>query len=411
MKTPDLVILAPGFFGFDRFGTYSYFADRVSAAIRGHLESAAERPVPVIPVELGPAYSLSYRQDRLLEMIEAVLGTLEGVERIHLVGHSTGGLDAELLLRRHRLPGLSLPSQDATAAKPWSESHVGIRERIASVTTIAAPHFGTTLALTDLARWLAQPVAELSLAGAAAPAVAAFLEAFPEHAVSLSQALGGTRALVSFLVRFFKRRELLTDLRPERVESIRANNPRVIQARVSCFVTCPLPNPDPVVSEFETPDSLFLYLTNHTAGVRVPSLSDDVVRNIERLNAPNVVRIASESRVPRPRHVIDGTDNDAVVNSARQLSPGDELAAIVYADHADVLGHYDRRDPTFRNQVINEGVFRSGARFGDDEFFALYRAVAARICTAMSPSDYDRRRPEASRASGDGNRSTVENVS
>jgi pimeloyl-ACP methyl ester carboxylesterase len=399
MKTPDLVVLVPGFFGFDRFGTFSYFGDRVSAAIRGHLEASVRTPVPVVPLDLGPAYSLVHRQKQLLGTVGAVVRTLDGVERIHFAGHSTGGLDAELLLRERRVDGLA-----------WTAEHEAIRRRIASVTSIAAPHFGTTLAMTDIVRWLAHPVKKWALAGAALPAAFAFAEAFPEHALSLSQLLGGSKALAAFLVKFLEKRELLVDLEPARVEALRTTNPRVVRVPVSCFVTCPLPNPDPVVEPFEAPDALFLYLTNHTAGARVRNLSAAVDDNIRRLNAPGVKRIESTSAVPRPQHDFDDTDNDAVVNSARQLIPGDELAAVVCADHADVLGHYDRRDPTFPDQVINEGVFRSGARFGDDEFFALYREVASRIAVAMDRGGVGRERTDEV-GSGIVGRAALENLS
>jgi pimeloyl-ACP methyl ester carboxylesterase len=369
--TPDVVFLLPGFFGFGRFGTFFYFADRLSATIRGHLEALLPYGVPVIPLETGPADGLAYRQRHFLDAIDAILPSLGGVERIHLVGHSTGGLDAELLLRRDRVD-----------RKPWTEKQLLIRRRIASVTTIAAPHYGTTLAVTDLARWIAHPVTRFSLFGATLPAAAAFFETLPEHALSFGQVLGGSKALAQFLARFFERRQLLGDLAPELIERERATNPRDSLAPVSCFITCPLQNPSMPRGPIEDPDSLFLYLTNHTAGARVARVSPDVASNIARMNDRSAMHIESASVVPRPEHDFDEIDNDAVVNSARQLLPTAELAAIVYGDHADVLGHYDRRDPTSANRVINEGVFRSGARFGDDEFFRLYREVATRIARA-----------------------------
>ena len=306
----------------------------MSADLRGHLEAVLRRSVPVIPLGAGPADPLSFRQTQFLASMRKIVSTLDGVKRIHLFGHSTGGLDAELFLRRQRVD-----------REPWTADDNAIRHRIASVCTIAAPHYGTTLALTDLSRWLSHPVKEMSLAGAGLPAVSAFLATVPQHALSFSQALGGTGALLSFLKKFFQRRELLHDLMPARIEAERAENVLELSAPVSCFVTCPLPNPKPTLERFDIPDSLFLYLTNHTAGARVDRVSAEVMDNIARLNDPSTPVIASISGTARPPHDFDELDNDAVVNTARQLLPGAELAAIVYADHADVLGHYDRRDP------------------------------------------------------------------
>ena len=41
------------------------------------------------------------------------------------------------------------------------------------------------------------------------------------------------------------------------------------------------------------------------------------------------------------------------------------------ADHADVLGHYDRQDALIEGSSYNAGSFHSGAGVVDDEFFKL----------------------------------------
>jgi hypothetical protein len=73
--------------------------------------------------------------------------------------------------------------------------------------------------------------------------------------------------------------------------------------------------------------------------------------------------------------------NDGVVNSARQIVNlnEEELAGFVVADHADVLGHYDRQDGLIAGRPFNAGLFHSGAGFGDPQFFELYRRVAQEI--------------------------------
>jgi hypothetical protein len=85
---------------------------------------------------------------------------------------------------------------------------------------------------------------------------------------------------------------------------------------------------------------------------------------------------------------LDTTLNDGVVNSIRQIvnaEKPEEVGGFVVADHADVLGHYDRQDALIAGRPYNAGLFHSGAGFGDDEFFALYqrvaRAILKTICT------------------------------
>src|SRR5437867_12522855 len=76
---------------------------------------------------------------------------------------------------------------------------------------------------------------------------------------------------------------------------------------------------------------------------------------------------------------ISPTLNDGVVNTVRQIvNPGrrEEVGGLVVADHGDVLGHYDRQDALIGGEPYNAGLFHSGAAFGDDEFFGLYRRGA-----------------------------------
>jgi hypothetical protein len=76
-----------------------------------------------------------------------------------------------------------------------------------------------------------------------------------------------------------------------------------------------------------------------------------------------------------------------VVNTIRQVVDPDDRSQVggfVVADHADVLGHYDRQDSLIEGTPYNAGLFHSGAGFGDDEFFKLYRRVGEAILCAVS---------------------------
>ena len=82
-------------------------------------------------VDVAPTASVRRRAARLAELVARTSNDGEGP--IHLVGHSTGGVDARLVAS----PDVHLPCDgDALAWLP----------RLASVTTLSTPHHGTPLA-------------------------------------------------------------------------------------------------------------------------------------------------------------------------------------------------------------------------------------------------------------------------
>src|SRR5437870_9633983 len=147
MQTPDVVVLVPGLLGFTRFGGFYYFADRLIAVLRGLLEEPLGYPVPVVPVTTLPTDSLRHRQGSLLQTLAGICEKLSGVERVHLVGHSTGGVDAQLLACTRSFDGHA-----------WDKKANAVRKKIKSVVTISAPHYGTGLAESRLARWGENPL-------------------------------------------------------------------------------------------------------------------------------------------------------------------------------------------------------------------------------------------------------------
>src|SRR2546425_10272433 len=91
----DLVLFVPGFFGFGSFGhpdrpLIEYFARVEDALLRAHV-----RPLRFAVHQPPPAGSLDERV-RSLHWKAAEL-VAQGATRLHLVGHSTGGLAARLL--------------------------------------------------------------------------------------------------------------------------------------------------------------------------------------------------------------------------------------------------------------------------------------------------------------------------
>ncbi len=123
------VYLVPGFFGFTNLGELTYFGHVVRFLAD---RSAGSGPaLRVHAVKTPPTASLPTRAARLAEAIDATAGRGNG--RIHLIGHSSGGLDVRLLLS----PGVSLPT------------HVDIERlagRVRTAVTVSTPHHGTPVA-------------------------------------------------------------------------------------------------------------------------------------------------------------------------------------------------------------------------------------------------------------------------
>ncbi len=112
------VYLVPGFFGFANLGGLRYFS-HVERILRLELQ------VPVHTVHTRPTASLAQRATRLAH---AIATTSEAGDDVHIIGHSSGGLDARLLLT----PAVSLP-----------EVELDVASRVRTLVTAATPHRGT----------------------------------------------------------------------------------------------------------------------------------------------------------------------------------------------------------------------------------------------------------------------------
>lgn len=93
---------------------------------------------------------------------------------------------------------------------------------------------------------------------------------------------------------------------------------------------------------------------------------------------------------------------------ALAMGSPEELAGIVVADHIDVIGPYDRRElraAAGRGAVnwsrFKRGLFRSGSRFQDEQFYELYGAIADELLAA-SAADVPSRKAPAGAGSGAG---------
>lgn len=121
--------LVPGMFGFGQLAGYDYF-NHVRAAIESRFaHRGLSCQIEVVPTP--PTSSLRHRARILLRTVEKTLPEDGGP--IHLVGHSTGGLDVRLVLA----PGSNLEVDPRRLA--WTA-------RVTSAVSLNTPHFGTPLA-------------------------------------------------------------------------------------------------------------------------------------------------------------------------------------------------------------------------------------------------------------------------
>jgi triacylglycerol esterase/lipase EstA (alpha/beta hydrolase family) len=129
-RAPRPIVLLHGAAGFDQIGPLDYYfdvADTLTAA--GH---------DVFTTVVDPLQTVEVRAERLAEQIDDILAET-GADRVHLIGHSMGGLDARFLV-----------------------SSLGYGDRVATLTTISTPHLGSRVA--DVALELLPGGAEDALA-------------------------------------------------------------------------------------------------------------------------------------------------------------------------------------------------------------------------------------------------------
>ena len=127
---PTHVYLSPGMFGFGELASMSYF-EHMTKAISERF-AARGRAVSLHVCDVHPTASIRRRAVRLARTIAETSGGSD--DPIHIVGHSTGGLDARLVAS----PTVHLPGVSA-ADFAWLS-------RLRSVTTLNTPHYGTPLA-------------------------------------------------------------------------------------------------------------------------------------------------------------------------------------------------------------------------------------------------------------------------
>jgi triacylglycerol lipase len=123
------VYLVPGFLGFASLGRISYFGHVRRVLVRRCAALGIDARIHV--VRTHPTTSMPTRASRLADTIAATAGDGDGP--IHLIGHSSGGLDVRLLTA----PDVALPTEVDVER---------LASRVRTVVTVSTPHHGTPLA-------------------------------------------------------------------------------------------------------------------------------------------------------------------------------------------------------------------------------------------------------------------------
>ncbi len=369
MTPTHRVYFVPGLFGFAKLAGYDYFTHMR----RGIEERYARAGVPVVceDVPAPPTSSLRYRSRVLAGTVARTAGS---AGPIHLVGHSTGGLDARLVLSPSANLGLDEPL-------------LGWRSRVATAVSLNTPHYGTPVAgyfaTVSGTRFLYAlslfTVLSLTLGE---PSLAIFSRLLAGLG-GIDAIFGGDLKLISRVtdnvLRFVDKdgREEISDflgkvridqgaivqIMPEAMDLFNAateNRPRV---RYGCVASAaPPPRSLRIARRVRSPYTAFTAAVFSTlyqfAGQRprVYPYAKPQPRELELLRAGI-------------EHEIDDGISDGIVPTLSMLW-GDLLWA-GEADHLDVLGHFhDERKGSGHTDWIT-----SGSRFGGQRFGALLDAI------------------------------------
>jgi triacylglycerol lipase len=342
--TTHHVFLIPGFFGFVNFGRLVYFGH-----VREYLEDAFARErlrVEIHAARPGPTSSLSVRAAELLHTIDELAPS---DAPLHLIGHSTGGLDARLLAS----PNVTLASDlDVEAAA----------KRVRSVVSIASPHHGTPLAVFFSSMLGQQLLRLLSLATITVlrrgrlPA-AVFTRAarvLARIAIERGRPASAPLALLDHL-----ERELVGNLEPEQ------------QDLIAGFVRNIHGDQDLMPQLMPASMALFHAATADRPGVRYGCVTARAapprIGARVRLGLHPWTQMTYALYAWLHKRVGDG---DGIVPLASQLHG--EVLYEARADHLDLLGHFEDHD--FAPPHVD--WLNSGSGFDRPQFEALWSDVA-----------------------------------
>ena len=385
------IYLTPGMFGFARLASFDYFVHVQHGLERQFADAGQDLEVHV--VDVSPTASVCRRAARLAEVVSDTAGD-DGP--IHLLGHSTGGLDARLVAS----PGVRLAN--AGAPQRWLP-------RLRSVTMMNTPHFGTPLAaffatskgqrvlhalsaFTIIGLSLGrQPLAVASMliemVGRGDHVIGLELHLMDKLVDSLVGMLDEARSpeVRAFLDAIKDDQGAVLQVSPEAMELMVAgiaDRPGVVYQSTATMAPTPSVKKwlGTLLSPWQT-TSLTLFTTLHG----ITSRFDERYPCAEMSGDPEKgVAFAGEATeamlAQRLGKAPDLLANDGIVPLRSQL-----WGTLVWAglgDHLDVLGHYRDDRPAGGTELPHHDWLTSGSAFGPADFEALMGAVASGMLKA-----------------------------
>jgi hypothetical protein len=370
------VYLVPGFFGFANLGQITYFG-HVPRALAERL-AAHDVDARFHVVRTHPTASLSARAARL---VETIARTATGRDApIHVIGHSTGGLDARLAVS----PGVVLPARAGVER---------VASRVRSIVTVATPHRGTPIA-SYFATFRGQRLLQLLSLGT--------MHLLHFGRVPLTPLLRLTAALVraddsiattKVVNALFAR--LLEDFSPGRRRAVRSLlrevvrdqslllqlTPEAMQVFAAAVGDRPGVRVGNVVTQAASPNLRSRIATGLDAGGQA---SYAIYAALHRLAAltPRRGRMALPAASVRALRRAYGSEpklaaNDGIVPTRSQAGWG-RIVHAARADHLDVLGHFRTAEPG----SPHVDWLASGSGFDEARFEALWRDVASFLAGA-----------------------------
>lgn len=381
------MFLSPGMFGFGKLGSYVYFA-HLERELVARFAAAGHELIPHIIEDL-PTASIRRRARRLAELVAATADD----SAIHLLGHSTGGLDARLV------------ASPATRGIP--DQHLAWLPRLRSVTMMNTPHFGTPLAsffATAQGQRVLAALSLLTMVGlslgaqplAAASVLLGFVRntdrALPFKSALLDRSLASVISLVDdarspemrkFVAAIETDQGSMLQLSPEAMDLVAASfadRPGVVYQ--STISSAPPPRALRFLSQVTQPWrnvslSLFYALQKLTAGVD-PRYPCAATQGDIPYTDPD-----TESLLVRSFGRSPGLDaNDGIVPLRSQL-----WGRIIWAgtaDHLDVLGHYTDPRPALSPAIAHRDWLVSASEFSARPFATLCDAIATGMLASAS---------------------------
>ncbi len=365
------IYLIPGFFGFADLGGITYFHH-----VRQFLESELERyglDAEVIPVSTLPTASIRKRTVRLLECVARTAGD---AGPIHLVGHSTGGLDARLFAS----PSASLEGTELILSD--------YADRVKSVVTVAAPHRGTPMASFFASLMGAKLLYLLSLG-------TIYTLRFGKLPLTVAVKLAGILARVDDLVGLENNvldqlyDQLFDDFDEEREAAIRDFLEHVRKDRdlVGQLTAGGIDLFNATASDREGVDYSSICIRARDPGFRAlkdvgfdpyGQATHGLYRFLHWLTARggDELTLSGEHEQALTRGFGEFPSREASDGVVPTLSqPWGEVIHTAVADHLDVCGHFDdgSHEPPHVDWIA------TGSKFSRRDFEALWRQVAIRI--------------------------------